>query len=253
MNQEPIPHGVHEPEEKLEPGALATNSRVLKWLDNFWYHYKWHTIIGLFAAVVIIIGVVQMFSRPKYDTMLACANPYRMSDEEKAAFDQLLSRICPEDFNGDGEKRVNFTSYQVYSDEEMRAEKESLEAESEEFFYNAQFFAKEYENFIFFTQTGEGAVCLVSRYVYENLIGTDPVRLRAISDLYPDGDLPKGVTEDGYGVIFGKTDLYIYHSEAQVLPEDLVLCLLLPTVNADKAGYADSVAFFRAMVEYRVG
>ncbi len=45
-------------EEKLEPGTLTTNSRVLKWLDNFWYHYKWHTIITLFVAVVVIVGVV---------------------------------------------------------------------------------------------------------------------------------------------------------------------------------------------------
>lgn len=239
--------------DKLEPGSLTSHSRVLKWLDNFWYHYKWHAVLGTFFAVVLIICTVQMLTRPKYDTMLVCANTYRMSDEEKEAFDQLLSKICPEDFNGDGKKLVNFVSYQVYSDEEMQAAKESVEADGGEFYYNAQYFSDEYDNFIFFTQTGEGAVCIVSPYLYGVLTATDPVRLRSIADLYAGGELPQGITEDGYGIRLGDTDLYAFHPEAQVLSDDLILCLLLPTVNADDDAYADSVTFFRAIADYRVG
>ncbi len=238
-------------EEKLEPGTLTTNSRVLKWLDNFWYHYKWHTIITLFVAVVVIVGVVQMVSRPKYDSMLVYAGSYRMSEEEKAAFDKLLSDICPEDFDGNGEKNINFVMYQVYSSEEMQSEKESVEASGGEYYYNAQFFAEEQKSFIFFTQTGEGAACLVSPYMYGVLAGES--RLRSMKDLYPEGDLPTGTTDDGYGVTLGKIDFYIYHPDkAGAIPQDMILCLLKPTLNADETGYARSEAFFRAIVDYRV-
>ncbi len=242
----------HDSIEKIDPGALTNNSRVLKWLDNFWYHYKWHTIIGLFILIVLTVGLVQIIRRPSYDTMLTCAAPYRMSEEEKAAFDQLLSKVCPEDFDGNGEKKINFTMYQVYSDEEAKAEKESAEATGDEYYFNGTFYAEEYQNFIFFTQTGEGAVCIVSNYVYKTLIDTDPVRLRPMSSLYSADQLPKGVTEDGYGVILGETDFYIYHPEARVLPDDLIVCLLKPTLNSDEDTYANSEAFFRAIVEYRV-
>lgn len=251
MDREQMPH---ESDGKLEPGSITTHSRVLKWLDNYWYHYKWHTIIGLFAAVVLIMGIVQMISRPKYDTMMVCANPYRMSDEEKAAFDGVLSKICPEDFDGNGKKNVNLVTYQIYSDAELQAEKEAAEVAGDEYYYNAQFLAEERKNFSSFTQTGEGAVCLISRHLYEQLISTDPIRLRPISDLYPDGNLPDGVTEEGYGITLGETDFYIYHAEVQVLSEDLIICLLKPTlVGGDKTGYAHAEAFFKALAEYRVG
>lgn len=40
---------------------------MLKWLDNFWYHHKWATIITAFFLVVAVICCIQIFSRQTYD------------------------------------------------------------------------------------------------------------------------------------------------------------------------------------------
>ena len=42
-------------------------SKVLKWLDNFWYHYKWVAIIVTFFLVLGIILIVQLVSRENYE------------------------------------------------------------------------------------------------------------------------------------------------------------------------------------------
>ena len=42
-------------------------NRFLKWLDNYWYHYKWRTIVILFFAVLLIVCVVQCSTVEKYD------------------------------------------------------------------------------------------------------------------------------------------------------------------------------------------
>ena len=36
-------------------------------LDNFWFHYKWHTIAILLALVVLCTGVSQCAGRTNYD------------------------------------------------------------------------------------------------------------------------------------------------------------------------------------------
>lgn len=40
---------------------------MLKWLDNFWYHHKWATIITAFFIAVAVICCVQLFNRQSYD------------------------------------------------------------------------------------------------------------------------------------------------------------------------------------------
>ena len=42
-------------------------SKFLKWLDNYWYHYKWHTIIVAFFLIIGIISTVQIFNRETYE------------------------------------------------------------------------------------------------------------------------------------------------------------------------------------------
>ena len=40
---------------------------MLKWLENFWYHHKWATIITVFFLVVAVICFAQLFGRKNYD------------------------------------------------------------------------------------------------------------------------------------------------------------------------------------------
>ena len=41
--------------EKMQGGELRVENRFTRWLDNYWYHYKWHTVIGVFVLIVVLI------------------------------------------------------------------------------------------------------------------------------------------------------------------------------------------------------
>ena len=62
-------------EQKYDQQAevrLFGNSKFGKWFDNFWYHYKVHTICVVFLLVVVLICVVQCASRPGIPDAYLC-------------------------------------------------------------------------------------------------------------------------------------------------------------------------------------
>lgn len=238
-----------ESTDKLEAGDIKVNSPVLRWLDNFWYHYKWTVIVVAFFATVLVVCTVQMVSKPSYDTHMVLGSPYLMDNEERADFEKLLSDMCPEDFNGDGKKQVSLTVYHIYSDAEYEAEKES----DEHFGINVQYNNDERGRLTNQTMSGEVSVYLLSPSLYVNL--RDNHRLKSLAELYPDGNLPAGALADGYGITLGETDFYKYHPAAQVLPANTVLCILIPTLSgrvSDEEAFAHDLAYFHAIADYQV-
>ena len=62
--------------KKNADGDVQIKSPFLTRLDNFWYHYKWHSIAALFAVLVIIIIAVQISSKPSYDIHIMYAGTH---------------------------------------------------------------------------------------------------------------------------------------------------------------------------------
>ncbi len=256
------PDPEHEPrneEDKLEAGDIVAASPALRWLDNFWYHYKWTVIVVAFFVTVAVVGIVQMVNRPSYDTSICLASPYRMNKEERAEFEKLMARICPEDFNGDGEKLLNIVEYQIFSEEEFESEAQRYEemtneeGEGDQFQINRKFNSDEYKNFNNFTMTGETSVYILSPYLYEMLCNAE--RLKPLSEVYTDGTLPVGALSDGFGIALKDTDFYKYNPAAQIYPENAILCLHKPTLagrSKNEAKYAEDVAFFKAIADFEV-
>lgn len=245
--------------DKPEARDIMESSPALRWLDNFWYHYKWTVIIVAFFVSVAVIGIVQMVNRPNYDTSVCLASPYKMNKEERADMEALFQRICPEDFNGDGEKLVNLVEYQIYSEEEFESEADRYEAMTDEngnpdqFQINRKFNSDEYKNFSNFTMTGETSVYVLSPYLYDLLVSAE--RLKPLSEVYTDGDLPTGALPDGFGIALKDTDFYKYNPAAQIYPENAILCLHKPTISGrskNEARYAEDMAFFKAIADFEV-
>ena len=245
--------------DKLTAGDITSASPLLRRLDNFWYHNKWTVIVVAFFVSVAVICLIQFIGRPDYDTSVVFASTYRMNKEERAEFEKLITRVCPEDFNDDGEKLLNIVEYQVYSEEEYESAREEYAAmtnengETDAFQINGKYNSDEYKNFSQYTMTGESSVYILSPYLYSIL--RDAHRLQPLSELYADGDLPAGAMEDGFGIALKDTDFYKYNSAAQVLPENSVICLHLPTVSGRSSNedlYAEDVAFFKAIADFEV-
>jgi len=52
-------------------------------LDHFWFYYKWHTLIALFVAFVLIVCISQSCTKQENDVNVLYAGPYMYSDAEK--------------------------------------------------------------------------------------------------------------------------------------------------------------------------
>ena len=62
---------------------IKTDSKAVKWLDNFWYHYKWQTIGIVFAAFVLLVCVLQMCGKESVDVYVMYAGEDTFTDGEK--------------------------------------------------------------------------------------------------------------------------------------------------------------------------
>lgn len=231
--------------EKIQTGdgnIAVTSNRFLRWLDNFWYHYKWPTIGITFAFVVVLVCTLQTCSKEKQDITLLYAGPTSWTQESLAGVDRLLDEVVlPNDFDGDGEKNATLSHYLIYSEEQIKA------LDSAEYSINRQFNSEQYDTYGTYLMTGEASVCLLDPWLYEALKSAD--RLRNISDFYE--EMPSGSTADGFGVRLGDTALYQKYEVLQVLPEDTVICLLRQQVvgkSHDDELYANAEEMFCALI-----
>ena len=81
-------------------------------IENFWYHYKWHTIITVFFIITGLVCLVQCSTKEKPDDKaLLYVNQNLLDNAANELSDKLSGYI--EDYNGNGEVlyRVNNVSY----------------------------------------------------------------------------------------------------------------------------------------------
>ena len=125
----------YDPLKKDEPtGARSKkneepkiSSPFVSRLENFFYHYKWHSIIALFLVIVIVFITLQNCTRTTYDAHIMYAggkNVRVLSEgESEPTYYSLFSALerFVSDFDGDGERNVSFTDIYLPSDEEITA------------------------------------------------------------------------------------------------------------------------------------
>ena len=94
--------------EEKRSGSIAAK------LDNFWYHYKWHTIITLFVVIVITVCAVQCAGNTDYDIqVLYAGNHHFARTASDGGFSDYLETVSSfsdlaDDYNEDGEVNVSF-------------------------------------------------------------------------------------------------------------------------------------------------
>lgn len=240
-------------EEKLEArevtfSAAARRDRphgkVYRWLDNFWYHHKWKTIIITFFAVVILVCTLQMCNKESgRDVRLLIVGPTSFVAENSglSELEGLLSSCVPEDYNGDGKEDVSIHYYTVYSEEQIKAMETPV---------NTSTNANSYQQFGSYLQTGETSLLLLDPWIFEEKKGV-------LADLTPHlGEAPTGAvygTVEGedylLGVRLGDTALYQNNSAYRVLPPDTVVCLLSKLVTTNEKDYQNAAALLAALVK----
>ena len=237
---------------KIPAGEIKDKSEFLQWFDNFWYHYKVHTIIVLFALFVLIVCVLQTCtSSSGGDITIMYAGRGYMTTEQREGVRSVFNAVMPDDFDGRDGKYTEIVTYHVMSEQQLK----DMAAETDEdgrpkYEVNRGFYTKEYESYNNMLMTGEFSVCLLDPWLYESL--ADAGRLKRLADVL--GAVPEGAVGE-CGVRLGDTQLYQYYDAIKVLPEDTVICILTPYIfgaTSDKDFYAQNVEMFRAIIDFKI-
>lgn len=238
--------------EKIDGAEIAVSeNKFLKWLDNYWYHYKWVTLIVAFFLFVGIFGLVQCSTRETADVTVTFAGGYSMNTSQKNSLTTALSLLVPK-ADKDGETvTVLVPDYPVFSDEEIR---ELCTDEDGNFSISAyenlrQQCVKNVNTFGDYIMTGECAVYLVRESVYKAQ-NMDTIAA-PLSDYF--SEIPKGA-HDAYAVRFGDTEFYQYYEALHFIPADTLLVLTKPLIYGSthqEEYYAQCEALFLAILNFK--
>ena len=226
-------------EEKLNGNEIHTDSKALKRIENFWYHYKWPTIIVCFFTIVFLVCTLQMCNKKSYDVTVVYAGPYSMDSAGASDVKDVLNIVIPSDYDEDGEKSTELISYLIYTKEQI----EKIEAESSQYIDRA-YASSESQNFYNYAAT-EAGICFVDPSLYNSLKESD--RLISVTGVL--GYAPKGLVDDN-GVRLSETDIYNEYAVLQKLPADTVVCLLRKQLTKKEDVYAKEQETFKAIVNY---
>ncbi|MBQ4119399.1 MAG: hypothetical protein IJD45_03315 [Clostridia bacterium] len=102
-----------ELQPQAKPSELAVTPKTFREkLNNFWYHYKIHTILAGFLIAVLAVSVTQCATRPKYDFGVLYFAYETALDTQTQAIADYFEKFA-EDINGDGEVNINVINCSV--------------------------------------------------------------------------------------------------------------------------------------------
>lgn len=236
--------------EKMPEAKISAKGNFLKWLENYWYHYKWHTIIIGVAVIILSVCLWQTSTTKKHDTVIIYAGPMCLSTNEIIQLQEALSGILPSDKDNNGEKSAAMSMYQIYSEEQIKATEQETDATGAVITVDRTRNSSQFEEYNRYVTTGQSPVCLLDPWLYENI---PEEYLYPLSKIFGE-DIPKGAI-DGYGIRLGDTDLYKDYSIVRRLPADTIICLRSPLrglgQKVDDKKYQYEMDTFAALVTYK--
>lgn len=237
--------------KEQQSGDIQVASPFLKKLDNYWYHYKWHTIVALFLVAAILICSLQMCAKDEYDIEVLYAGPGKLNDKQtildiEAAFADLLT-----DQTGDGRVAVNLVSYWVDDSIKLDTEIEGG-LSATDISYTLNYSMNNQKAYVDEVKAGNVSLFLVSPYLFHMV--DDEAGFMRVTDIFPELKAYEEEVcvydDDGkinrFGVVLSKTE---FGKEAGLsyLPDDTILCVRKPSAmkgwfGAEKAEAAHALA-----------
>lgn len=213
-------------------------STFSKKLENFWYHYKWHSIIAAFLVLVFTVCSLQMCNKTSYDVHVMYAGSGRLSmtapDADTPDYMKAISTLTKysSDYNGDGEINPNLLALFVPTAEEIKEINASLsKGESVDTSVVSSNTTTFKDNMLY----GEYYLCLLSEEWFFEYDKTDGI-FESISSYTSNTREYEYANERG--IYLRSLDIY-ERDGIKELPEDTVVCirrLSAVSIKFDKDG-----------------
>ncbi len=232
-------------DKKLSGDGEPKFSDIGKWFENFWYHYKFHTIVGIVALITLTICITQIATRDEHDYQILYAGPQVIALQDRAYMEDAVEEIV-DDYNGDGKIVISFDDIVMLSPEEQQAAADDGAVFNGEFNMNSM--TEYYQQIV----GGDAVICILSPYMYGIVREGDG--FLPLSEVL--GVIPESAYDD-YGVLLLKTEFGQYFNGMNDLPEDTILCVRRLSTMAKFKGeektrkaHEASLELFRKMVSF---
>ena len=224
--------------------------------ENFWYHYKWHTIAAIIIVIIVTVCTIQMCQKESYDAYILYAGSHEVkktsSDGSTPPYAQTVSSLkrVSDDFNKNGEITINLKDlFLLTADEIKKVESETgLEVNYTLISENSQLLK---DSVVY----SEYYLCFLSKDIYE--------QYKIIDGVYIFKDLSEYVS--AYDVdMYDSSALYLSSTEFYTLPgisdfpEDTVVCIrnISPIAShwdkdGSEAGFAAAEAILKKIIAYQ--
>lgn len=155
-------------EEKHNAREVAEQSKFLRWLDNFWFHYKWQTIAALLVVILLAVTLPQCGKSGGDGITVTFAGGYVMTNEEQSGLKSVLGAA-------DGDLRVTMGQYSILTEEEIVANNTYTDPQTGEEKLDTvgrnldrSYNQDRIRTLQSYLMTGDCGIWIVSPYVYEN-------------------------------------------------------------------------------------
>ena len=220
-------------------------------VENFWYHYKWHSLVAVFLIFTILVCSLQMCARESYDVYITYAGGKEISrngkdgdvSEYSAFVSAFASLGC--DYDGNGVSSVSFSSLFVLSDEEIA----KIEAELG---YEVNYTLMENDKSILSDRmimlSDNYYICLFAPHIYEQYKSVQGLSMFApISGYLPEGSGAELYASDA--VKLSSLDAYTLPALC-TLPEDTLICLRVKSAISSHFNAAETEKVYARSEEY---
>ena len=201
-------------------------SETVEKFSNFWYYYKWHTIVAIFIVFVVTVCSLQMCSKGTVDAYIMYAGGSEVSRTSSSGdipeYNKLMSALeaYVPDYDGDGDTVISLSTLFVLSEGEI-AEYEKQEGIE----VNEMLLKEDSATLKDRLYVGEYYVCLLSPAVYKTYNEGEDISLFCPISDYSDG-ADGLVLYDEYAVVLSSTPLYKNSAAVrEILPADTLVVL----------------------------
>lgn len=197
---------------------------------NFWYHYKWHSIVSLILVFAITVCSLQFCKKEDYDIHILYAGGYVVGktapEGAEAEIVKVISSLkrVSNDYDGNGSLKVNFTNYYFLSASEQQAAGANIDY---------SFLSNDKKSLESALEFSEFYLCFISPAVYEQY--------------NEHGEIDMFISLDEYKSIADESAFYAYNAlklsatdfykmpGISALPADTLICIKTPSVLASKS------------------
>ena len=220
---------------------------MLKWLENYWYHYKWHTLIVAFFVIMLTVMGVQMCSREDNDIYIIYAGPELISDERRGQIADAFQQMMAEDYDGDGKKSVDFMDLILMNHEEL---KQAYADGANQYFLNEGTVEQAKETLSVQAMAGDYVIFLIGKEWYKDLHNASAfVPFTELEEL--GFDLPEGGKRyDDCSYYLNSLDFAKFFSCFDGFPDDTLVCVRRMTTAASIKGQKKTEKHYNRHIEY---